>query len=188
MEKKNSQIANVKTLTLVQVALMAAMTTLVTMTIRVPTYTGYTHLGDSMIFLAVIVLGKRKAVVSSALGMALADLLGGYLIWAPFTLLIKGIMALIAGIIAYRGEFNGNNTVNNIFAFIIAGIWMVSAYYLFGAVITRYILAENATFTQALIVSLKEVPANIVEVLVGIVLAVPIGKIIAKSNFKFNNN
>lgn len=188
MEKKDSQTINVKTLSIVQIALMAAMTTLVTMTIRVPTYTGYTHLGDSMIFIAVIIFGKKKAMVSSALGMALADLLGGYLVWAPFTLLIKGIMALIAGLIAYRGKYHGDNTINNIFAFIIAGIWMVAAYYLFGAVITRYILAENATLTQSLIVSLKEVPANIVEVLVGIVLAIPLGKIIGKSNLKISNN
>ena len=184
MERKNLRV-NTKTLSIVQVALMIAITTLVTMTVRVPTYAGYTHLGDSMIFLSVILLGKRKAVVSSAIGMCLADILGGYLVWAPFTLIIKGSMALIAALIVYRGTNKGNNVVNNIVAFVAAGIWMVFAYYIAGAFVTSFLLSENVTFAQGLVVSLKDIPANIVEVLVGIVLAVPLSKMIKKSNYKF---
>lgn len=183
MESNKPHMSNTKTLTIVQVAMMAAITALVTMTIRIPTYTGYTHLGDSMIFLSVILFGKNKAMASSALGMFLADLLGGYLVWSPFTLVIKGIMALIAGIIAFRGSYNGDNTLNNIFAFIVAGIWMVAGYYISGAFITRYVLSSQATMTQSLILALKEIPANSVEVLVGIILAIPLGKLIKKSNF-----
>jgi uncharacterized membrane protein len=185
MERKNMGVVNNKTLSIVQVALMIAITTLVTMTVRVPTYAGYTHLGDSMIFLAVVLLGKRKAVVSSALGMCLADILSGYLVWAPFTLIIKGSMALVAALIIYRGKQDGNNIANNILGFVVAGIWMVFAYYIAGAFITSFLLSEHVTFAQGLIVSLKDVPANVVEVLVGIALAVPLSKMIKKTNYKF---
>lgn len=184
MEQKSSQIMKTSTLSIVQIALMIALTTVVTMTIRIPTYTGYTHLGDSMIFLAVILFGRKKAIVSAGLGMCLADILSGYLVWAPFTLVIKASMALIAGTIAYRGDYNGDNMINNIFAFIIAGIWMILAYYFAGAIITRFVLAQNATFAQSLVLSLKDIPANFVEVAVGIILAVPLGKMIKKSGYR----
>jgi uncharacterized membrane protein len=184
MEEKSSQIMKTNTLAIVQVALMIALTTVVTMTVRIPTYAGYTHLGDSMIFLAVILFGKKKAVVSAGIGMCLADILSGYLVWAPFTLVIKGSMALIAGIIAYRGKYNGDNMMNNVFAFIIAGIWMIIAYYFAGAIITRFVLAQNVTFAQSLVLSLKDIPANFVEVAVGIILAIPLGKMIKKSGFR----
>lgn len=184
MDRKNIRV-NSKTLSMVQIALMIAITTIVTMTVRVPTYAGYTHLGDSMIFLSVILLGKRKAVVSSSIGMCLADILSGYLVWAPFTLIIKGTMALVAALIVYRGKNDGTNVANNIVAFVAAGIWMVFAYYIAGAFVTSFLLSENVTFAQGLIVSLKDIPANIIEVLVGIALAIPLGKIIRKSSYKF---
>ena len=184
MEGKSSPIVTTKTISIVQIALMIALTTVVTMTIRIPTYTGYTHLGDSMIFLAVILFGKKKAIISASLGMCLADILSGYLVWAPFTLVIKGSMALIAGIIAYRGKYNADNMMNNIFAFVIAGIWMITAYYFAGAIITKFILAQNVTFAQSLVLSLKDVPANFVEVAVGIVLAIPLSKMIKRSSYR----
>ena len=184
MERKNIGVINSKTLSLVQVALMIAMITLVTMTIRVPTYAGYTHLGDSMIFLAVVLLGKRNSVIASAVGMCLADILGGYLVWAPFTFAIKGSMALVAAMIIFRGNYNGESVANNILGFTVAGIWMIFAYYIAGAFVTTYLLSQNITFAQGLIVSLKDVPANCAEVLVGILIALPMSKMLKKSKFK----
>lgn len=185
MEKRNIGIMNRKTLSIVQTSLMIAIITLVTMTVRIPTYTGYTHLGDSMIFLAVVLLGKKKSVIASAAGMCLADILSGYLVWSPFTLVIKGSMALVAALIVYRGANKGDSVPNNIFAFTVAGIWMVVGYLLAGAFVSSYMLTEHMTLMQGLIVSLKDVPANIVEVLVGIVIAVPMSKMIKKSSYKF---
>ena len=59
------------------------------------------------------------------------------------------------------------------FAFVISGIWMIAAYYLGGAIILTFISKEFA-FTQALIVALKDIPTNILQVVGGIVLAVPL--------------
>jgi uncharacterized membrane protein len=63
-------------------------------------------------------------------------------------------------LIIFRGENNGENVVKNIIGFTVAGIWMIFAYYIAGAFVTSYLLSQNITFAQGLIVSLKDVPAN----------------------------
>lgn len=169
---------------IVQISIMAAITCLVTMVIRIPTQIGYTHLGDSMVFTAVVLLGRRKGTLSSALGMALADLLGGFFVWMPFTFIIKGIMAYIAGTIAFRNDYRGNNLVNNIFAFVVAGIWMVAAYYGVGIIISRYILSKALTFNQAAAIAASGIVGNVLEVIVSIALALPLSMSL-KGKIKF---
>ena len=79
----------------------------------------------------------------------------------------------IAGTIAYRKGYNGNNTLNNIFAFVVAGIWMIVAYYIGGTVILTFI-SKDFAIKQALIISLKDIPTNILQVIAGIALALPL--------------
>ena len=56
---------------------------------------GYVHLGDTMVFLGVLMLGKRRGAAAAGLGSALADVLGGFAFWAPWTLVIKSLMAFV---------------------------------------------------------------------------------------------
>ena len=88
-----------KTNRLVMVALMVCLVMIATLSIRIPSpFTqGYVHLGDTMIFLSVLLLGKKGGAVAAGLGSALADVLGGYAAYAPWTLLIKALMAIIMG-------------------------------------------------------------------------------------------
>jgi len=168
-----NKLSSVKTLDIVQISLMAAITFIATSVIHVPTFMGVLHLGDSMIFLSAILFGRKKSAISSAIGMCLFDLISGYTMWAPFTLVIKGVMGYIAGSIAYRKNYDGNNISNNIFAFVVAGIWMIAAYYLGGAIILAFISKEFA-LKQALIISLKDIPTNILQVAGGMALALPL--------------
>lgn len=87
-------------------ALMAALVFIGTyyLKVPVPAMSGYIHLGDSMIFLTVCILGKKEGAVAGAIGAALADIVGGYAIWAPFTFVIKAGMALIMGVLADRSQ------------------------------------------------------------------------------------
>ncbi len=64
----------------------------------IPLGAGYIHLGDSMIFVAVVVLGWRYGAVAAGIGSMLADILGGFAIYAIPTLIIKTLMAIIMGI------------------------------------------------------------------------------------------
>ncbi len=59
---------------------------------------GYVHLGDCMVFLSAILLGWKYGAAAAGLGSMLADIMGGYMQWAPFTLIIKVLMAVLVGI------------------------------------------------------------------------------------------
>jgi uncharacterized repeat protein (TIGR04002 family) len=50
---------------------------------------GYIHVGDTVIYLAASFLPKRLAMAAGGFGGALADVLSGFALWAPFTLMIK---------------------------------------------------------------------------------------------------
>ncbi|MCI5688956.1 MAG: ECF transporter S component [Emergencia sp.] len=88
-----------KTKTLVLTALMVAIIFVATYLIRIPNPAtgGYSHLGDCMIFLAVVMLGRKSGAAAAALGGALSDLLAGAAVWVVPTLIIKYIMAYIMG-------------------------------------------------------------------------------------------
>jgi uncharacterized membrane protein len=63
--------------------------------IPVPYTSGYIHLGDSMIYISVMLLGPVFGAFASGVGSMLADLLAGYAQFAIPTLIIKSLMALI---------------------------------------------------------------------------------------------
>jgi len=81
--------------------LMTALVLCLTFFIKIPVpYTsGYIHLGDSMIYLSVMILGPVYGAFASGIGSMLADLLGGYAQYAVPTLIIKSLMALCMGLI-----------------------------------------------------------------------------------------
>ena len=93
-----------KTRKLVMTALMAALIFAATYLIRIPNPAtgGYSHLGDCMIFLAVVMLGRRSGAAAAAIGGALSDLLAGAAVWIVPTLMIKYIMAFIMGSVMKR--------------------------------------------------------------------------------------
>ncbi|MDD3168327.1 MAG: ECF transporter S component, partial [Eubacteriales bacterium] len=81
-----------KTTKIIVAGLMMAMIVVATILIIIPVPfgNGYIHLGDAIIFLSVLILGWEYGAVAAGVGSALADILVGYAIWAPWTLFIKG--------------------------------------------------------------------------------------------------
>ncbi|WP_127837014.1 ECF transporter S component [Clostridium prolinivorans] len=169
---------------IVKVGLMAAVIFVAAYIVPIKTFMGVMHAGDSMVFLAALLLGKKKAAAASAIGMSLFDITLGYITWAPFTFVIKALMAYITAEIAYRGNYKGENIWNNILAFIIGGIWMIAAYYFSGAIILTFLNPEKKAFTESLIISLKDVPTNIAQAIIGIVIALPLYIALSKSGIK----
>lgn len=158
---------------LVETSLLIALVFIATkfINIRLPISIngGLVHLGNTMLFISAIVFGKKKGAISGAFGMALFDLVSGWTMWAPFTFIIRGIMGYIIGHIAWSNGKCGNNTATNIFAVIISGIWMLIGYY-----ITEVILYGN------LVAPLTSIPGNITQVVIGLIIGLPIAKIIKK--------
>ncbi len=184
LEKREHAIKSSRVLDIVQVGLMTAIVYVATYIVHVKTFMGVMHAGDSMVFLAAMLLGRKKAALASAIGMCLFDLTNGYVNWAPFTFVIKGAMAYITAVIAYRGNYNGEKLWNNIMAFIIAGIWMIGAYFIGGAIILTFLEPEKQAFVQSLIISAKDIPTNIAQVVIGIVIAVPLLGALRKAGIK----
>ena len=60
--------------------------------------------GSGADILGVLLLGKKEGAAAAGLGSALADILGGYAFWAPWTLLIKIAMAYISGFLIEKAE------------------------------------------------------------------------------------
>jgi uncharacterized membrane protein len=166
MERGENRFVAISTIDFVQIALIAAITFAVTYVIQIPVGTkGVLHVGDAIVFTGAILLGKKKGAVAAALGMALFDASTPYIIWAPFTFVIKGLMAYIAGSIAFRNGYNGDKLINNIFAFIAGGIWMVAGYYLAGGIIYG-----------SLVTAIGDIPWNILQVAAGIIISLPLVK------------
>ena len=119
---------SVKKLTMAGV--MAALVFVMTYVpkIPVPVTGGYVHLGDGAIFLAVLLLGPL-GIPAAAIGSGLADILGGYLVYALPTMLIKALVALIAWKIWKEGSF-----LRAVIAFVLAEAAMVAGYFAFESV------------------------------------------------------
>lgn len=96
------QGASIKTKNLTKTAIMSSLICVATYLFKIPSMNGYTHLGDSMIFISVLILGWRKGALAGGIGAALADLLGGYIQWILPTFFIKLSMAMIMGLIVEK--------------------------------------------------------------------------------------
>lgn len=84
---------NVKKITLTGV--FSAMIFVLTMFVKVTVPSGYVHFGDAMIYVCAVLLGSPWALIAGAIGEGLADVAGGFAMYAPATVIIKVIIALI---------------------------------------------------------------------------------------------
>lgn len=88
---------------LVLAALFAALCTIMTMVIQVPSpVQGYVNLGDCAVLLAAWVLGPLYGGAAAGVGSMLADLLTGYAHYALGTFAVKLAMAVAAGLLFRR--------------------------------------------------------------------------------------
>lgn len=163
----------------VLMGLMIALVYLAGSIIKIPSVGGFVQLGDCMVFLSVIILGKKKGSVASALGMFLVDALGGYYIWAPFTFIIKGVMAYIAGAILEKTQHN-NPIYRYTISFVVSGIFMVIAYFFAGILISGF-LTDKIGLIEGFAFAAKDIIGNVIQVSTGIVIAIILSPIIVKT-------
>ena len=154
---------------IVLAALLAAFTCVATFIVRIPSPVGgYINLGDCMVLLSGWILGPVYGFLSAAVGSALADVSAGYLLYAPATFLIKGLMALVVALI-HKALKDKNVTVGNVFGGIVAEIIMISGYFLF----------EWAVYDFG--GALANVLANVAQGIVGIIAAVLLFTLLKKN-------
>ena len=86
--------------TMVMAAVLAALACVATMVIQIPSpMNGYVNLGDCFVLLSGWLLGPGWGAAAGGIGSMLADLLLGYGHYAPGTLVIKGLMALVGALV-----------------------------------------------------------------------------------------
>lgn len=174
---------------LIMTGLMTAMITVGTMAIMIPIpFTGgYIHAGDSMIFLAVLILGWRYGAFSAGVGSAFADILGGYANWAPFTLVIKALMAVLMGIAIEKCMGKKRNTA--ILSIVTAAFWLV---FNFGVKqIVKFNAAANPKGLISEDLTLSQLPAFLEKVQSQLMLAaliIPVFLIIIAIYIKMKEN
>ena len=117
-----------KTKKIVIGAMIMCLTMLMTVAVRIPVplTQGYVHLGDSMVFFGVMIMGRKYGAICGGFGAARADVIGGFAMWAPWTLAIKAMTAFIMGTVLRDREVT---TAKEIASIIAGGLVMVAGYF-----------------------------------------------------------
>lgn len=121
----------------VYAALFMAFVFVGTQFIRVPLPFGYFNMGDCFILLSAVILGGAYAVVASALGAALADILSGYVVYAPATVIVKSLM-VIAMIAMLRLCKNKGKRAQNILSCVgavVSECIMICGYFIYDTIV-----------------------------------------------------
>lgn len=159
---------------LVMAALFAALATVMTMVIQVPSpMQGYVNLGDCAVLLAAWVLGPLYGGAAAGIGSMLADLLLSYAHYAPGTLLIKFAMGVAAGFI-FRGMHHRQRTCTlaaQAVSGLVAEAIMVLGYFGYASLLLGKGLAAAAS-----------IPGNVVQGLFGLVAATAVYTILERSH------
>lgn len=168
---KDLKFSRIQDLTIL--GLLIALVAVSTMVIKIPTIAteGYIHLGDSMIFLAAIMFGKKRGAIAGGFGSAMADLLLGYTHWILPTLIIKTLMGYGVGVIADQESSNLINLRNGI-SLLFGASWMVLGYFIAGGIMKGSFLVAAAS-----------VPANLIQGFVGALLFIPIGAALKRTKY-----
>ncbi|MCL5036373.1 MAG: ECF transporter S component [Chloroflexi bacterium] len=124
-----------KTRLITVTAVMAALITVTTRVVQIPTPVtqGYLNAGDILVILAGFILGPRMGFIAGGMGSMIADIMTAY----PFfyiTLIVKGAEGAIPGFSWWR--FNPRisrsaNILRLLFSSIIAAFVMAGGYFLF---------------------------------------------------------
>ena len=141
---------SVKSLAITAICLVLVYVFTAVVNIRLPFAPngGVIHLGNVPLFVAAILFGKRTGMIAGGIGMALFDLLSGWTLWAPFTLVIVGCMGFVVGAVTEKKKS---------FPFYLLALLLACAIKIGG-----YYLAE-AVIYQNWVVPLTSIPGNLIQ-------------------------
>lgn len=164
---------NTKTKNIVMAALFAALVCVATMIIKIPSpLKGYINLGDCLVLLCGWMLSPMYGFLAAGIGSALADIFSGYVLYAPATFVIKGLMALIAFYLFKAMNKKAPDLVSRAVSGATAEITMIIGYFLFEGIL--YGFAP----------SLVNILPNAVQGVAGLIIGTVLIMILEKRNVK----
>lgn len=151
-------------------AIFTALILLATSVIKISTGLGegYIHLGDCFVYLSACVLPFPYCLIASALGGALADILGGFAIWSVPTAIIKMLITSPFAIVCKKSVKILNK--KTVLMTVVSGVITILGYF-----IAECILYSVASATLSII-------GNTIQAVASGILFI----IIAKSTDKIN--
>ncbi|KXH81825.1 ECF transporter S component [Sporosarcina sp. HYO08] len=164
-----------KTFDLVLTAILATLVLVSTMFINIKLpigQGGLIHLGTSMLFIAAILFGPKKGMLAGAIGMGLFDVVGGWLIWAPITIVARALQGSIVGKIAWSKGHRGDNVKLNILAAVVSMPVMIAVYYIGQGFMYNNWVAPIAS-----------IPGDIIQNVVGLLIAIPVCTVLKKTPY-----
>jgi uncharacterized membrane protein len=149
------------------VVVMAAATCALTLVVQVPVPAtgGYIHLGDVAANFVALAFGPWLGFLIAGGGMAVADLIAGYAIYAPATLVIHGLQAVVVATLGRQRK-----VWMMFLASAAGGAVVVAGYFLYQALVLQY----------GTVAAAKEVPFNVIQALSGMV-GVPVYMLVAQA-------
>lgn len=161
---------NTKTQKVVISAMLCALCCVATMLIKIPSpMKGYINLGDCVVLLCGWILPPLYGFLAAGMGSALADIFSGYLIYAPATFVIKGIMAFMAFYTFKLLKDKIKEMPSRIISGIISEIFMVLGYLLFESCLYGFVP------------SIINVPANLIQGIAGLIFGIVLIQIFEKN-------
>ena len=167
-------------------SLFAAMTTVLTYYIKIPTHNGYMHLGDAMIYLGACFLPTPLALISAGIGGMLADAFGGYTMYMLPTFIIKALL-----VIAFTSKRKKILAKRNIIAVGIGSIITVAGYYITEVLLVS--ISSTASFSQfreylfsavAWTSAIYSIPGNVIQAVASGAVFIALAAALDKSNIK----
>ncbi len=142
-------------ITAICIVLVYVFTAVVNVKLPIAAAGGLIHLGNVPLFIAAILFGKRTGMIAGGIGMGLFDLLSGWTLWAPFTLVTVGIMGLVVGLVTEKKK----SFPRYILAMVLACIIKIVGYY----------IAEGIIYGNW-VVPAASIPGNLVQIGVAAVI------------------
>ena len=171
----------------VSVLLLATLTCIATMVIKLPTPGGgYVNLGDGFVLACGILFGPVYGSIAAGTGSSLADLINGYSHMAPATFIIKAITATAASIcykLITRHHISERYSYINVSVAGAAGeSFMILGYGIYRIFMHIYESGRlNRTVVQsAALSSASELPYDLLQAAAGVIIAVIMTPLLAR--------
>jgi uncharacterized membrane protein len=118
-------------------AIFTALACVVTMVIAfpIPATNGFINIGDAIVMLTGLMFGPIIGCIAGGVGSALADVFLGYYIYAPATLIIKGLEGFVVGMIANPKDNYSKPNLRDIIAVVVGGLIMVFGYFIYETIL-----------------------------------------------------